>query len=1361
MKKILYQVFLLTGLLWATTGLQAQVPVAYYPFSGNAKDASAFANHATVNGALLTQDRFGWSNSAMAFDGTQSYVRAANAAQLNSPVATVAFWINVNELPASGEVFLISLGGWQERFKISLPDHGKVIFTTNYAGGISDMDAGTGNELQPGVWTHVVCVHDGTKDKIYINGAKVAEKDVVGDLNPTTHPLGIGYSPLDNDYFFNGALDEVILLDVALSDFQIAAAYAIQNTPPTVASGKVASYSFDGNAGDGSSFVNHANMVDGKITTDRFGYGNSALLCNGTSTEVTAPNGAQLNSPYTTVSFWVKPNSLPVSGQVYLLSFGDWSQRWKISLPDHGKPVWTTNYTAGISDMDSGGGNELQPGVWTHVVMVHDGAKDFIYMDGAMVAEKDVVGELNNASAPLAFGYSPGNGLWFDGVLDEVEIYNYALSATEIGDLYTAQSTFPGVPSPLVAGYSLNGNGLDESQFGNTAQLDDAAVAVANRHGWGGNALFGSATADNSIALQTPYTTISFWVKPNSLPPSGEVFLLSNGGWQERWKISLPDHGKPVFTTNYSGGISDMDSGGGNELQVDVWTHVVMVHDGLKDLIYMNGVQVAEKDVVGDLNTTNHPLGIGYDPIGGGLFFDGTIDDVAIFNIALSAPQIAALYGLQNPEPVVAGDMVAYYPFSGNGWDVTDYHNHSSGVAFAPDQFNRVNNAAAFNGTSTEVTAANSPQLNTPKTTISFWVNPNSLPASGQVYLLSHGDWSERWKISLPDHGKPVFTTNYIGGISDMDSGGGNELQVGVWTHVVMVHDGLKDIIYMDGAMVAEKDVVGDLNNTTMPLGIGYSPGNGLWFDGMIDEVQIYKVALSASEIADLYAAQSTPPVVTDTEAPDAPLNLTAEVGFNHVTLSWYPAIDNVGVVAYNVYIDGALAATTANLTAYFPGLTPLTEFLFGVTAIDAEGNESVMTTRNVTTGLDEEPDITPPTPPGNLQGNAASNSIIFTWDASIDDTQVAGYVTFVDGVYADSISASSLSYYVGGLEPLTLYTFEVYAFDLSGNNSTNSELTISTTEPIVTSEPGLVAHYPFDGDAKDATPYHNDGVIGGDPVFEAATNGFGGQNIKFDGMQDSVLVPNAPQLISDYATVSFWIRVDAVTTDPECYVIDFGHWDERWKISIPQHLKIVWTTNYNNAQFPELIHNMDSGDGNEMVVGFWWYVTMVHDGTNDIIYVNGAEANSNPVDGELNTTGRPLNFGSDPVGGKLYFTGALDNVKIYNKALTAQEILNLFETGVSGTDEPTNLLQAYIQDVFPNPVSDVLTVKHQLPSNQQLLLRVFDMQGRQIDQLRLSEGEVSTGQFSLNASSYPQGMYTLNFVLGGKNLGSLMFNKH
>ena len=51
----------------------------------------------------------------------------------------------------------------------------------------------------------------------------------------------------------------------------------------------------------------------------------------------------------------------------------------------------------------------------------------------------------------------------------------------------------------------------------------------------------------------------------------------------------------------------------------------------------------------------------------------------------------------------------------------------------------------------------------------------------------------------------------------------------------------------------------------------------------------------------------------------------------------------------------------------------------------------------------------------------------------------------------------------------------------------------------------------------------------------------------------------------------------------------------------------------------------MDAKDGNELVLGFWWYVTMVHDGVDDIIYIDGVEVNRKPVATKLNSTALPL----------------------------------------------------------------------------------------------------------------------------------------
>ena len=1366
MRRFKYPLFTLIGLLLMAASIKAQTPIAQYSFTGNASDLSTFANNAVVNGATATQDRFGWANSAFAFDGVQGSIQANNAAQLNSGNVSISFWVKVNALPATGEVFLLSHGGWQERWKISLPSHGKPVFTTNSTGGIKDMDTDS-VALKVGAWTQVVMVHDSVTgmNKAYING--VLKKAIVatGNLNKTTKPLGMGFDPIDAVNYFKGSLDEVTLYNVALTDAQIATLYAAQNTAPVIANGRVASYSFNGSARDSSSFGNHGVLNNVKETTDRFGFGSKAYSFNGTSSGIKVSNAAQQNSALTTISFWVKVGALPAQGEVYLLSNGGWQERWKISLPAHGKPVFSTkNVGTGNSDMDAGDGNVLPVGVWKHVVMTHDGAKDKIFIDGVKKAEKAVVGNLLSTVNPLGIGYDPiDNGSFFNGSLDEVQIYNYAFAEADVTALYTVQSTSPAVVSDIVADYKLMGSGKDDSQYGNTAT--GKATPSVNRFNLGSNAMNFNGTdslvAPNSIALQSNFTTVSFWVKVKELPAQGEVFLLSNGGWQERWKISLPSHGKPVFTTNAAGGIKDMDSDS-VPLPVGQWRHVVAVHDGANDKLFINGLLKKSIVQTGALNKTGYPLGIGYNPVDGGGNFKGDLDDIRVYNRALTDAEVLILYGAQNVAPTITGTLVAHYPFNNDGSDITAYANNAVIRNAVPtkDRFNKSNKAISVKAST--ITAANSPQQNSANTTISFWIKATDLPANGEYYVLSNGGWQERWKISLPGHGKIVFSTKNVGtGNSDMDAGDGNALPLGVWKHVVMTHDGAKDKIFIDGVKKAEKVVVGALLTTTKPLGIGYDPIDSTnFFNGALDEVQIYNTALTEAEVAALYTAQNTAPIDTDITAPSAPLNLAAVVAFTNVTLSWLPANDNVGVVAYNVFKNNEPIGSVTNTLTLLTGLPATTKFTFGVTAVDAAGNESAMSTLQVTTGQEQARDTIAPTKPGALAAQIGSNSVQLTWTASTDNRAVTGYVTLKDGIILDTVPATTLSKFVGGLTALTAYTFNVYAIDAAGNKSAQAEITVTTKAELNTGEAGLIANYPFDDNANDATPYLNHGVIGGSPTFITHT-GFTGKAIKFNG-RDSVLVKNAVQLISDYTSVGFWIRVDSIRiSDAEAYVIDFGHWDQRWKISLPQHLKIVWTTNSKNAQFANAISDMDSKDGNELVKGIWWHVIMVHDGVNDIIYVNGVETNRKPAAGKLNSTARALCFGSNPVDGGQYFPGALDNVKIYNKALTATEANKLFRTGATPTDDQASAeLLNVVKNVSPNPAKDVLTIKHAFTGDEDVLVRVMDVAGRQVDAVHFGKNAVPTGQFSLNVSSYSEGVYFLNFVQGGKSLGAVKFVK-
>ncbi|MBK8392663.1 MAG: hypothetical protein IPL23_26825 [Saprospiraceae bacterium] len=182
------------------------------------------------------------------------------------------------------------------------------------------------------------------KTSFYVNGVVANTKAVVGTLNGTTHPLGIGSDPIDGVNFFKSDLDEVTLYDLAA--FCSGSSCIVYNSKSDTScrnQGLVASYSLDGSGSDDSDFNNDAVGIDvASATNPDFGYGNSVMQFNGTSSELPAANAAYLNwHTFTTVSMWVKVNVLPANGESFLLSNGGWQERLKISLPSHGKPVWT------------------------------------------------------------------------------------------------------------------------------------------------------------------------------------------------------------------------------------------------------------------------------------------------------------------------------------------------------------------------------------------------------------------------------------------------------------------------------------------------------------------------------------------------------------------------------------------------------------------------------------------------------------------------------------------------------------------------------------------------------------------------------------------------------------------------------------------------------------------------------------------------------------------------------------------------------------------------------------------------------------------------------------------------------------
>jgi hypothetical protein len=191
--------------------------VAYYPFNGNANDASGNNHNGVVNGAQLVSDRFGYPNSAYYFDGATASIQVPNDAALNFQNSiTVNFWMKVHSF-YSREQYPISHGNWTNRWKFSItPTTNRIRWTVKSAlSTVKDLDSET--QLMVDSLYNITGVYDGSDFEIYINGQLSAFSSFSGLINPTSYGVSIGQDlPTDNNYGFNGVLDDIRIYNYAL-----------------------------------------------------------------------------------------------------------------------------------------------------------------------------------------------------------------------------------------------------------------------------------------------------------------------------------------------------------------------------------------------------------------------------------------------------------------------------------------------------------------------------------------------------------------------------------------------------------------------------------------------------------------------------------------------------------------------------------------------------------------------------------------------------------------------------------------------------------------------------------------------------------------------------------------------------------------------------------------------------------------------------------------------------------------------------------------------------------------------------------------------------------------------------------------
>ena len=377
------------------------------------------------------------------------------------------------------------------------------------------------------------------------------------------------------------------------------------------------------------------------------GYVDGALDFDGSNDYVSVPDDPSLDITGSfTLSAWIKPSSVSaawativVKGYAYLIQLN----YDKLNIAIH-NGSWSEMATDSVFSVDT----------WYHVVGVYDDTTSAftIYIDGREIKTGAASFAPDADNTSLSIGQSSQGAERFPGIIDDVRVYNRALSASEAALLFRTTSNVTSAPSTgLVAHWPFDdasgtiatdatGNGSDGT-LTNGPQWTTAGML-------GGAIDFNGDSTDDDYVL-VPYQAIN---EPTvEMTYSAWIYLRTNS-WG-RWIISRNrgTNGFIVDNTHflkfflYTGGTTH-SLNSPNAFPLNVWTHVAGVYDGSEVALYMNGKKVDSEAASGGQWTPHKDIEIGWDSISNypAEDFDGYIDDVRIYDTGLTASEIQQLY---------------------------------------------------------------------------------------------------------------------------------------------------------------------------------------------------------------------------------------------------------------------------------------------------------------------------------------------------------------------------------------------------------------------------------------------------------------------------------------------------------------------------------------------------------------------------------------------------------------------------------------------------------------------------------------------------------------------------------------------
>jgi hypothetical protein len=482
----------------------------------------------------------------------------------------------------------------------------------------------TSGGLVAGQWTFAAMVYNGSTLKVYQNAVEVGSTAATGTLlADATISARIGANP-DNTGYFDGVIDEVAIFNKALTPAQLQQLYRTGR-------GLVGHWKLDEVAGttaaDASPYNNTATLYSGlSFTTNSVtGAYNRALSLNGAGQYASAANSASLQlTDALTIAGWVKADAWGVGSDVDVIARkGDAGPvNYQLAIADgHAALFLDESDTAGVR-----GATALAAGRWYHVAATWDGSQVKIYVNGALdnspVARTGTIG-IDTRSLVLG-GRSGAN--YFDGALDDVRIYNYALDVGDIKRLYGLMGRWKFDETSGTVAADSSGNGNNAILYGNAAW-------TTGKNG-GGIYFDGNGDYATTIRSFTPpaETSVVFWMKPVGTPPT----VQRPWGLSTSWELRHHDTGFLQFDVNAVDGPFTTRA----VATANRWYRVVAVFSSANDsyAIYIDGKLHSSGAFTVSVQSGDF-LSFGV-RTGATEHWQGALDDFQVFDRLLTAEEI-------------------------------------------------------------------------------------------------------------------------------------------------------------------------------------------------------------------------------------------------------------------------------------------------------------------------------------------------------------------------------------------------------------------------------------------------------------------------------------------------------------------------------------------------------------------------------------------------------------------------------------------------------------------------------------------------------------------------------------------------